>query len=624
MTVPIWRGTIALKPGTSTRVYRRSILHPTWSGSIQQLATTICRLKSSKVYVDDVPTTPPPPLMEFRQVKLQYPSTSNTDSRSIPETPIDLSIHPPSNGGHVLLGPNGCGKSLLLQAIASHQQTRESPTSEGDGNSINPYLQDGELSVTADGIWHSRAVAHVSFSSHQELLQEGGTASKAISEGGNLSKAAQFLVVRFGLFPLLQRDVTTLSTGEIRKVLLVRALSTRPRLLILDNAFDGLDVPSRDTLKDLVSKTLLGFTMDILVQAVNANATAHTQVLIATHRAEEIVDEIETVSSYCHDGVERMATSLQTIPRDGRSGMELLHSALDMEESLNNNAKTSGVMTMNWDDDSTKLPSFETVKDWWQRGLIERDDDGDGVMINTRRLNVQRGDVTLLHDLDWTVQKGERWLVAGGNGAGKSTLSRLLARPNEERHLSNPDALQVMSAYDKAAIGSNSTDDDFLFRDGVDYVSTELHMQMADSDRLANDILLKSNSGVQTMSPSTKEDTLMVADWLGLSDPDILSKKFVHLSQGQQKLLLIASALTSRSPLVILDEPCQGLDLKQRQLVLMVAERICQSTDMTLIYITHHFEELLPSVSHVLHLKDRKDVFNGKIEDYNPAVVASS
>ena len=116
----------------------------------------------------------------------------------------------------------------------------------------------------------------------------------------------------------------------------------------------------------------------------------------------------------------------------------------------------------------------------------------------------------------------------------------------------------------------------------------------------------------------------MVAEWLGINDPDILAKKFVHLSQGQQKLLLIASALTSRSPLVILDEPCQGLDLKQRQLVLMVVERICQSTDMTLIYITHHFEELLPAVSHVLHLKDRRDVFNGKIEDYNPAVVASS
>ena len=131
----------------------------------------------------------------------------------------------------------------------------------------------------------------------------GITASKAISEGGNLTKAAQFLVVRFGLFPLLQRDVSTLSTGEIRKVLLVRALANRPRVLFLDNAFDGLDVPSRETLKDLVSKTLLGFKQDILVQAVHSDATAHTQIVLVTHRAEEIVPEIETITTVDDNGV---------------------------------------------------------------------------------------------------------------------------------------------------------------------------------------------------------------------------------------------------------------------------------------------------------------------------------
>ena len=556
--------------------------------------------------------------MTFRQVSLQYPDSSSASS--VPETPIDLLIHPPSDGGHVLLGPNGCGKSLLLQAIASYQHSKDA-SSEVDNNNKNPYIRDGELEITADGIWHSRAVAHVSFSSHQELLREGGTASKAISEGGNLSKAAQFLVVRFGLFPLLQRDVTTLSTGEIRKVLLVRALSTRPRLLILDNAFDGLDVPSRETLKDLVSKTLLGFTMDILVQAVNANATAHTQVLLATHRSEEIVDEIETVSSFANEGD---MTSLETFRRNGRTGVDLLHSALDIE-GLNDSADSPGKTALNWEDDTENLPSHQTVKDWWQRVAKPADDDT-AVMVRTRKLNVQRGDVTLLHDLDWTVQKGERWLVAGGNGAGKSTLSRLLARPNEERHLSNPDALEVMQSYRSMACksrykGNVELDTVFSFRDGVDYVSTELHMQMANSDQRAYDVLVKEFDGTKSQS-SFDSDAEMVAEWLGVNDPELLSQKFVHLSQGQQKLILIASALASRSPLVVLDEPCQGLDLKQRHQVLMVVERICKSTDMSLIYITHHFEELLPSVCHVLHLKDRHDVFNGRIEDYDPETVS--
>jgi molybdate transport system ATP-binding protein len=75
-------------------------------------------------------------------------------------------------------------------------------------------------------------------------------------------------VVRFGLYPLLTRDVTTLSTGEIRHVLLIRALSQQPHLLLLDNAFDGLDTRSRTILKDIVTKTLKGFLADILVQGV--------------------------------------------------------------------------------------------------------------------------------------------------------------------------------------------------------------------------------------------------------------------------------------------------------------------------------------------------------------------
>jgi ABC-type molybdenum transport system ATPase subunit/photorepair protein PhrA len=70
----------------------------------------------------------------------------------------------------------------------------------------------------------------------------------------------------------------------------------------------------------------------------------------------------------------------------------------------------------------------------------------------------------------------------------------------------------------------------------------------------------------------------------------------------------------------VLDEPCQGLDLLSRKRLLQVVERICSSTDMSLIYITHHLdEEKIPSISHALHLKDRKAVYQGLIDAYYPA-----
>ena len=149
------------------------------------------------------------PLAELQEAVLGYDG-STTTSR-----PIDFTIQPASTGGHALIAANATGKSLISNTLAS----QGSPT----------FLRSGKFYT--DKPWYSTTVAHVSFESHEEMLEKGGTVTKAIARGGQLNKAAQFLIVRFGLFPLLHREVGTLSTGEIRKVLLVRALADRPRLL---------------------------------------------------------------------------------------------------------------------------------------------------------------------------------------------------------------------------------------------------------------------------------------------------------------------------------------------------------------------------------------------------------
>jgi len=175
--------------------------------------------------------------------------------------PIDLTIHAASSGGHALLGRNGFGKTLLAQALA---------------DSNDAWLRGGAVS-RREG-WTPRSLSLVSFESHEAILADGGTVYQALSTRAHLSAAAKFLIVRFGLYDLLYRPVTALSTGEIRKVLLARALASRPSLLVLDNAFDGLDMPSRSMLAELISMTLKGFS-PILVQGVDASAPAHTQVL---------------------------------------------------------------------------------------------------------------------------------------------------------------------------------------------------------------------------------------------------------------------------------------------------------------------------------------------------------
>jgi len=415
----------------------------------------------------------------------------------------------------------------------------------------------------------------VSFESHWELLEEGGTTYRAISGGSNvLNKAAKFLIVRFGMYPLLNREVQTLSTGEIRKVLLVKALATRPKLLVLDNAFDGLDVPSRNSLKELVSKTLQGFRPDILVQGISAHATAHTQILLSTHRPEEIVDEIKHVS-YWKEG-SRFFTNES---RSDQSGEKLFRNLMRRETPL---------LDEPWNDSS--LPALEDIAEWWADDHANQP----AVLVQSRGLCVQdsKQSTSMLKEINWSVKRGERWVIGGLNGSGKSTLSKLLA-PESKNDKSRPIAISGHLSVHKSE------------ENGL--CSTELHMKFAKSDLTTMDIIQRS----------TSSDAKRIAEWLMLG-PNILKEKFKCLSQGQQKMVLIAAAIAKKPKLLVLDEPCQGLDWSNRRTILGLVERVCRVTDLSLIYITHHLEEeSLPCITHVLHLKSGTVTYNGSREGYD-------
>ncbi|EOD07520.1 ABC transporter [Emiliania huxleyi CCMP1516] len=524
-----------------------------------------------------------PPLLRLDAARLAW----SPSSRASP--PLNLSIRPARAGGHVLLGANGAGKTLLTEALLEDPLHRT-------------LLREGSLTC-ADG-WGARSASRVSFDAHQRLLADGGSVYRAL---GHLGPAARYLVVRFGLHPLLYRPVRAISTGEIRKVLLVRALGTSPRCLVLDNAFDGLDVASRQSLSELISQMLRGFGQ-LLVQGVDARATAHTQVLLLTQRAEEVVPEVATMSAF--DGEGRLATSA----REGRSGAELLADALAPAARLPARA----------------LPSEAEVAALWRGGPGEEASAaasrGGPALVEARSLQVRRGEHTILRGLDWRVGSDEHWLIAGGNGAGKSTLSRLLARAGAEPVAAGDfTVLGRRARVEEAARGDGEEGGggggggedvggggggggDVAAAQGVGWVSTEAHLSVAGSERTAGEMVAEG---------SDAEAARRVASWLGVDD--LLDRPFRMLSQGEQKVVLVAAALARRPALLVLDEPCQGLDLLRRRRVLEVVQRVCSASRMRLLYITHHFEEVLPCVTHVLHLKGGEATYRGPREGYDPS-----
>ena len=438
--------------------------------------------------------------------------------------------------------------------------------------------------------------------------------------GGKLNKSAQHLVVRFGLYPLSHSPTQSISTGEIRKVLLIKALSLHtPKLLILDNAFDGLDLRSRTNLKDLVNKTIYGFRPDMLVQDVvnNVKGMDHAQLMIITHRSEEIVDGIGDVSIIQNN------SNIKTEKRNHRTGSQLLYSALTHNDHDNECINAEDADAWNtidndttWNDSS--LPSIYEINSIFtsnkQRRNATKQSSDSGVVIEANNLKAQRGNSTPISNLTWKVHKGQRWLIAGGNGAGKSTLSRLLP------HFNN-------NCKDNHGITNGTFT---IHKDmNASWVSTESHMPLTQSSKITKDIFVNPYNNKQD---NLQLDILnAICDWFTIP-LDILIVPFHQSSQGEQKIILIASTIAhqlhqnhnqrqcNKHKLIALDEPCQGLDMHSRERILGLMERIlsCVDDDITFMHITHHMEEIIPCIDHVSHLVDGGVGYIGSRDHCNP------
>ncbi|KAL3940608.1 MAG: hypothetical protein SGBAC_004892 [Bacillariaceae sp.] len=590
--------------------------------------------------------------------RLLYPQ-DREDGHSSAEPPAksfelileDFSISKPKRkgGGHLLLGRNGSGKSLLVDFLTNPDK-------------YGAALQAAEDDTTKTGESHTASsydIASVSFDSHKELLRDHPDSSvyRILTEdgfGGTLSKSAQYLVVRFGLMPLLYRKVSTLSTGEIRKCLIIRALcdggaNTKvdlskqkfrsrhndPKLLILENAFDGLDADSRQELQSIVTKTIQGLDQSgkLLIQQVQADSVRPIQVFMSTHRAEEIMDEISTVSMAISESKDDKGTNphnhkhrVVTFGRPEEMNREkLLRTALALDE-FNNSDNETGPQP----DGEFALPSVQEIREVWL-GDKDTQDSLPEILLALDQVQIQRPHdnvsedvpspkqsessesdslVTLLHEMSWEIKKGQRWIIAGGNGAGKSTLTRLLLQGS--------------------GFGSSRDDQDTISGEyhidpatKVGWMSTESHLQMVvgqkEKEQKKNEVdvwnILWDNGRTTEAVANT------FANWV-VGDPVKVERmkalQFDELSQGEQKLVLLASKLARRPNLLILDEPTTALDAIARNRVLSLLERICQATkdDLTLILITHYKDEWVPSVSHVLHLDRGRTTFQGPKSEY--------
>ena len=226
-----------------------------------------------------------------------------------------------------------------------------------------------------------------------------------------------------------------------------------------------------------------------------------------------------------------------------------------------------------------------------------------------KKVNLKYGEHCIFNQLDWKVKTGEKWLLKGRNGAGKSSLLSMITGDHPQAYSNE------IYLFGKRR-GSGETIWDIKQKTG--YISPELHAYFDKNISCFQAIASGYFDTIglfRNLSKQQYDNTLQWLDFLQLSH---VSKKPLHsISASLQRMILLARALVKNPPLLVLDEPCQGLDQIQSDQFVSLIDHICNGSNKTLIYVSHDTSNIPGCVDRVLQLeKDGQKMYslNEKVE----------
>ena len=439
----------------------------------------------------------------------------------------------------LITGANGAGKSALAAVLAGYGEVLAGSTS-------------GLLSK----------IGWVSFEAQAELIQaelkkDDADITDVISLGTPVSEiifteevdpyTAQDLIQKFELEYILDRAFRKLSTGESRKVMLIRALSCNADLLILDEPFDGLDSATH-----------------AMLQKHLADVVQHTPVIMVLNRFDEIPEFISHIA-YMEQGELRYQ-----VERDDAQAYADLYQLLHL--------KTTDLQVPAADTDNA-IPMLDP-----QQPLVK-----------LSNICVKYTDMVLIEGQDWTIEPNQHWQLSGPNGSGKTALLSLITGDHPQCYTNDI----FVFGYQRG-----NGESIWQIKQYIGYVSTALQWEYRVGTSLRNVIISGFYDSIGLYSKSTDRQKQIADEWLALLGMKKRGDQpFNKLSYGDQRLLLIARAMIKHPPLLILDEPCLGLDDINRQLVLALIEKICAAKETSVIYVNHHAQDRIAGITNYLALE---------------------
>lgn len=216
------------------------------------------------------------------------------------------------------------------------------------------------------------------------------------------------------------------------------------------------------------------------------------------------------------------------------------------------------------------------------------------MIVEVSNVSLTRDASHLLRDINWSIKKDEHWAILGLNGSGKTLLLNML------NGYIFPTKGQV------TVLGKTLGHDDVReLRKSIGWVSSSIQEKLYSSERAIDIVLSGKFASIGLYEEASNEDILLAKNLLKKLYSDHLSNRvYQTLSQGEKQRILIARGLMAQPDLLILDEPCTGLDIFAKERLLEIVEQLSEDINPpTLIYVTHQVEEILPAFSHSLLLK---------------------
>jgi len=223
-------------------------------------------------------------------------------------------------------------------------------------------------------------------------------------------------------------------------------------------------------------------------------------------------------------------------------------------------------------------------------------------LLDLQGLTVSRDRTTLLHEVAWRVERGQHWVILGPNGCGKTSLLKALT------------GYLTPSAGAIELLGRRYGESDWRdLRLHIGLVTSALQASVPPDEPALATVVSGKYAQLDLWKPITPADRRAAQKLLRFTAADALAARhWSHLSQGERQRVLIARALMAKPRLLILDEPCAGLDPVARERFLHFIEELGRRPQgPTLILVTHHVEEIMPSFTHTLMLKAGRVHANG-------------